>query len=82
VASTAPQRSADTTVDQETITAAFDDQETITAAFDDQETITAAFDDQETITAAFDDQERSQPRLTCRPQTRLRAGRVNGFISI
>jgi hypothetical protein len=34
VASTAPQRSADTTVDQETITAAADDQETITVAFD------------------------------------------------
>jgi aspartate aminotransferase-like enzyme len=34
VASTVPQRSAKTAVDQETIAAAADDQETITAAFD------------------------------------------------
>jgi hypothetical protein len=37
VASTTPQRSSNSTVDQETITAADDDQETITAAMADQE---------------------------------------------
>jgi hypothetical protein len=41
----------------------------VEAAPDDQETITDAADDQGTLTAAVADQERSQPRLTCRPQT-------------